>query len=77
MQLPSTKVLFAALAALALAAGEQIADDGIPTTLVGWLVLIGKALAAAGGVGVVGYRVTERRPPAALVAAVRSGQLPR
>lgn len=73
MQLPSTKVMFAALAALALAAAEQVADDGIPTGLVGWLVLIGKALGAAGGVGVVGYRVTEQRPPAELVARIRDG----
>lgn len=77
MQFPSSKVVFAALAALALAAAEQLADDGLPHGVVGWLTFAGKVLGAGSLVGGAGYAVTENRPSAQLVARVRAGELPR
>lgn len=77
MQLPSSKVVFATLAALATAAALVLAESGIPTGVAGWLQFAGKVLAAAGVVGGTGYTVTENRPPAALVSAIQAGQLPR
>ncbi len=70
MELPSTKVTMAIVAALIVAAAEQIGDDGIPNGLAGWLTFVGKTIGAAAAVGGAGYVTTERRPPRSLVAAI-------
>ena len=79
MQLPSSKVVFATVAALVSAAALVIHESGLPARgdYIGWLLLVAKVLGAAGLVGGAGYQVSEQRPSAELVAAVRSGELPR
>ena len=72
MQLPSSKVVFATLAAVATAAALVLTETGVPTGLVGWLQFAGKVLAAAGVVGGAGYTVTENRPPSEPVARIRA-----
>lgn len=64
MQLPSSKVVFATLAALASAAALVIGANGTPVGVVGWLKTIGAILAAAAAVGGTGYVKTENRPAA-------------
>lgn len=74
MQFPSSKVVFATLAALVSAAAVVIGANGIPTDTVGWLKTIGAILGVAAATGGAGYSATENRPPASLVARIRAGQ---
>ncbi|MEZ5409590.1 MAG: hypothetical protein R2761_16290 [Acidimicrobiales bacterium] len=76
MQIPMSKVIAATVVAVILAAADQLrVEDGLPTDRNGWLVLAGKVLVALFGVGGAGYRVTEKRPSAQLVAAIRAGKV--
>lgn len=72
MQLPSMKVIFTALGALVAAAAVVLGHTGMPTDLMGWLRFVGEVLAVAAAGGAVGYRKTETRPPAELVARIRA-----
>lgn len=62
MEIPSSKVVFATLAALLSASAVVIGANGVPTTLVDVLKTVGAILAIVGSVGGVGYRVNENRP---------------
>lgn len=76
MQIPMSKVIAATVVAVILAAADQLRiDGGLPTDRNGWLELGAKVLVALLGVGGAGYRVTEKRPSAQLVAAIRAGRV--
>jgi len=62
MEIPSSKVVFATLAALVSAAAVVIGANGVPTTLVDVLKTIGAILAIVGSVAGTGYQVKENRP---------------
>ncbi len=71
MQFPSSKVVFAVLAALASASAVVIGANGVPTTHVDWLKTIAAILAVAGSVGGASYAKTENRPPTQLVNRIK------
>lgn len=66
----SRKVLFSTLAALATSAAVVL-SEGLPDSLTGWLVVIGKILGGTAVVGGVGYQVTETRPSPSAIRAAR------
>lgn len=75
MQFPSSKVVFATLAALVSAAAVVLGSNGIPTDVVGWLKTIGAILGVAAAAGGAGYAKTETNPPRGLVEAIRARQV--
>lgn len=68
---PSSKVIVSTVVAFLAAVLLVLQDDGVPSDLKGWLVVIGKVLGGSGAVGAAGYLKTENRPsPSAIRAAL-------